>query len=110
MTTAEFKRRGQELLIRISGHAGYERGGADIVCAACSMLSFTLLRCVEHEEEAGNLQIMSAEISDGRLEVRALPTAAGCDRLSAIADTVRTGFYMLMDEYPGFVRVIEKDG
>lgn len=57
--------------LRITGHADYDTGGRDIVCAAVSSLSFALLGFLEnnasetsdycHQTESGYLTIVSCE-------------------------------------------------
>lgn len=108
MTNAVFKKEGRSAAAEISGHAGYEKGGADIVCAACSMLAYTLLRQIAEEERKGIVTYMCADVSGGRVFISAEWSEEGDERLSAVFDTVKTGFYMLMEEYPEFVRAEER--
>lgn len=57
--------------LRINGHADYDTGGRDIVCAAVSSISFALLGFLEnnanetsdyyHQRDSGYLTIVSCE-------------------------------------------------
>lgn len=42
--------------LRVKGHAGYARKGEDIVCAACSILAYTLGQNARDLERSGSLR------------------------------------------------------
>lgn len=50
MTKIEYAIKGNEFSIECKGHAGYANAGNDIVCAAISTLTQTMLNyCIEHD-------------------------------------------------------------
>lgn len=98
MTKAVFWETEREIGMQVSGHAGYDGGGRDIVCAACSVLV----------QAAGNaLYRMGCDVrweqTDGmyRLAVKKEPKA-----LAALA-VPREGFEMLSEAYGQYVTVID---
>lgn len=105
MTRAEFVQKGLETSISISGHAEYKDSGDDIVCAACSALSCTLLQCVLDAQSAGDAEIIYCNVTSGdvRLCFKAQPQTM--EKTAAMLFTIRTGFELLADEYPEHVAV-----
>lgn len=80
----------------ISGHAGFSNESPDIVCAACSTLTYTLLQAcmsasseVEHRTDDGSF-FMCIRATDKRV----------IGKLDAIFDTIAQGFALLSNKYP----------
>lgn len=102
MIEVKMRRKGRELDFSMTGHADFSRGGADIVCAAASMLAYTLMRrlrallpekaFLEERIESGQLRLL-VELGNAPQAVEAL-------------ETIMEGFFLLSEEYPGCVRVI----
>ena len=96
------RRKGRELDFRMDGHADFSPGKADIVCAAASMLAYTLMRrlrallpekaFLEERTESGQLRLL-VELGNAPQAVEAL-------------ETIMEGFFLLSEEYPGCVKVI----
>lgn len=110
MTTAVITQRGNEYSITINGHAGYSDGGPDIVCAACSVLTCTLMQCAFSEEAAGNLKELSTAEYSGDVLLRLTASDHAAERISAIVDTIASGFAMLAHTYPENVRLSVRTG
>lgn len=108
MTVAEFRQVGERFEAKVTGHAGYNRNGPDIVCSACSMLSCTLLQCMMEQEAAGGLREFhqSARGASVYLSVAAQPSAQA--RVEAAFHTIISGFALLARDYPDHVRLYEK--
>ena len=82
--------------VSVNGHAGYDEPGKDIVCAAVSILVYTL---AERLNETGNL--IDAELSPGYAKIEAIGNAESATTI----ETIAAGFALLAGEYPGFVNV-----
>lgn len=88
----------EALTLEMNGHADYADAGQDIVCAAASMLAYTLL------ERARELHAeVHASIDGGRLSLRCGAVMANHPLLWAAFETVRAGFSLLARKYPEHV-------
>lgn len=91
--------------INIEGHAGFAEVGKDIVCAACSCLSQTLVEAVSSEEDfAATVYINS---HDAQVYVRCIPLTEARDKCRTVMDTIYTGFAVLAEQYPQYVSIKE---
>ena len=102
MTTINCNQINDRYVIEITGHAGYKPGN-DIVCSAVSMLSYTLMECLEQN----NSCLMHSNISadNGEVFVDVEPYTEYRDKIDAIIETVMTGYRMLAETYPENVEV-----
>lgn len=102
MTDIKIQEEKENHVFEIKGHAGYAESGADIVCAAISVLGYTLLNelsilearglveDVEHEEESGYMKISFK--GEGK-------------EVETVCETINTGFLMLEENFFQFLRV-----
>ena len=84
--------------ITVSGHAGYAPPGQDIVCAAISALTQTLIQAIR-ELTADTIQY---RISPGRVDIQRGDLSADAQLL---VDSFFVGCRMVADAYPDYVRV-----
>lgn len=100
MTEVRYVNEGKQILFEVNGNAEYTSDGADIVCAACSVLSGTLATCIANMPvnanicfESGNLQIVIDKESLGTymLEVK------------HALDFAMLGYKLLEEQYPSNV-------
>ena len=88
----------------VSGHAGYARHGEDIVCAAVSILSQTIL--------IGLVEVLKLdvryEISDGYLEF-SLENKNNNDSINALLDTFELGIENLLQEYGSYLKLKKEE-
>lgn len=92
MTTARLYKDGNDYVADISGHAGYSVDGPDIVCAACSTLTYTLLQsCFSASCD------FDYRTDDGSFFIC---VRNGGDRVATIFDTISQGFALLASKYP----------
>ena len=120
MTTAIFSQNGTSFEASISGHAGYNLGGPDIVCSACSVLTYTLLQCILAEEAHGAFQELHTTPDGGKfcmgggddgyfyIGVRCASLAQS--RIEGIFDVITSGFALLSKQYPDFVKLSVRTG
>lgn len=84
--------------ITVSGHAGYAQEGRDIVCAAVSTLTQTLIKSIEDLTE----DTIRYSISPGGVDIE-------CRNLSeksrTLIDSFFIGICMIADECSDYVRV-----
>lgn len=85
--------------IVVSGHAGYADHGHDIICAAVSILNDTLANVTA--DDAYMIQI-----EDGFAHIYFIGPEN--ERRKAILDTIQTGYELLADSYPEYVRIDDK--
>ena len=84
--------------IVVSGHAGYAPLGQDIVCAAISTLTQTLIQAIQ-ELTADTIQY---RISPGGVDIQHGDLSADAQLL---VDSFFVGCRMVADAYPDYVRV-----
>ncbi len=105
MVVANYDR--ANLAMKISGHAQGGPKGEDIICAAASILSFTLIECVMANKEKNFPHISQI---DGEIRVECRPETTWwkqeCRRLM---DVIFTGYEILAVEYPNNVRAEKEE-
>lgn len=87
--------------ITITGHAGYAPIGKDIVCASVSILVQNLVNSIcelteeqiEYEHDGGFVRIIHRNLSEGA---------------SLLVDSFLLGVETIAENYPQYVRVVEK--
>ena len=85
--------------ITCEGHCGYAEEGKDIVCAAASMLTATLIRSLM------GVTGMEAETpSPGEAHIRCTPTLGEAQHVAEAFDFADCGYQMLANSYPVHVR------
>ena len=97
MISISFFRAGGNITLKMSGHAGYSMGGADIVCAAVSGIFYALLGYLANEEEGLEVK----KIASGDVEISCPERYASAMRLAYI------GFLQIALTYKGTVTVSE---
>lgn len=109
MTTVCFSRKGNVYEFFVRGHAGYAQPGReDIVCAAVSVLGYTLLQALREAEKAGVIRCLTERIRSGDLEARFESQHHGT--ANAIVNTILCGYRLVEERYPDFCRVLVQDG
>ncbi len=107
MTTVEYTEEGGVLRLRADGHAAWAENGPDLVCAAASMLAYTLLQCLRDAEGRGWLEELDTDIWEGGVLAEAAPCAGREMEAEMIFRTVLTGYRLLAAKHPENVRVEE---
>ena len=101
MTEARFWEREGCRCMEVTGHAGYDQSGRDIVCAACSIIVQALAASLEIEPGVNASYGMDA----GRFRLECGAVGQRAARRDAMFDMAQTAFLMLAKKYPEFVRV-----
>lgn len=97
MTTVTFKKEEAGYKIVIEGHANYNPGN-DIVCAACSMLGYTLDNTLSQKGITYHTQISDGYMAIEINEERAMP----------YIEMALIGYITLEASYPENVKVISE--
>ena len=82
----------------ISGHAGYAEAGKDIVCAAVTVLTETVVKSLEElmDDE------IKYDISPGRADIQYKNLS---ERGLLLVDSFFLGIKMVVQEFPDYVRI-----
>lgn len=92
------------LRLTADGHSGFAEAGQDIVCAAVTILVYTLAAAVGNMDAAGQARGSSVELGSGHAEIvcAASPRWHACAKM--ICDQICAGFDILRQMYPDRVR------
>jgi len=107
MTQIFVGRSGNWYEIRIQGHADYAKQGNDIVCAAISALSYTLMQSLLEAEEAGIIRGLQQCLEQG--DIRAGYESIHHGTAGTILNTILCGFRMIEERYPENCKAIFED-
>lgn len=85
--------------IQVSGHANYAPIGQDIICAAVSTLTQTLIKSIE-------------DLTDDRIQYSISPGRVDIDygnlseQSRTLIDSFFVGICMIANDYPNFIRIV----
>ena len=106
MINVTYSRRDTTLTVK--GHALAAPKGKDLICAAASILAFTVLEIAEENAEKFLPSVlMENDSADFRIVCN--PSDGQLGRCRDVLDTVFTGFEILANEYPEYVRVTKEE-
>ena len=89
-----------ELELSVEGHAGYAEHGRDIVCAACSGITYALLAFLEeHSDEATD--IAGPVVENGCFYV----SCKGTEKIRAAFTMAALGLRKIAAQYPSHVMI-----
>jgi uncharacterized protein YsxB (DUF464 family) len=99
-----FEQKDSSLILKLEGHAGQADIGHDIVCASCSILTYTVAQFVKDAETSGCLKT-PAEIvlESGHSVISCKPTDDMLIDIQNIYLFAETGYTLLAHNYPQFV-------
>ena len=106
MVKAEFftNKEAGSITMKLTGHAGQAEKGQDIVCAAASILAYTVAQALQFMYEQGQLQKKPhIKLTEGDTVIVAKP------REKAYAEALHTffvaqvGYHLLSHNYPQYV-------
>ena len=108
MTKAEFQIHDKgSMTLKVTGHAGAAEKGRDIICAAASMLTYTLAQIISNMHAEGKLKkkptLMLNE--DGSARITAKPKDEHFDECLHAFFCVQTGYHLLSLNYPQYVEL-----
>lgn len=108
MTKVEMIHNGNKYEVKILGHAGYAKknampAGCDIVCAAISLTSYTMVQRVKDMENEGKLISSEITIDSGIVIVGIISKEKYNNELFWTLETIKTAFELLAETYPEHV-------
>lgn len=83
----------------LDGHAGYAEPGKDIVCAAVTALTQTLIQSIEELTD----DEIEYSISPGRVDINHRNLS---EKSKTLVDSFFIGVCLIADEFPEYVRVL----
>lgn len=104
MTTVEIDH--TEYKVAVWGHAGYSETGGDIVCAAMSILYFTLADTLKRNRD--KFLDLNIEQGDGSVTIRCVPQEGYASLVDTILEMFTNGARLMHENYPNNVLLILK--
>ena len=102
MITTTYDRANHSL--KIEGHSHYAEHGKDIVCAAVSILAYTLAEDINMAYQVGYLtEEPTIDMQEGNAEIKCCPIEAAESIVSLIFQNVCVGFEIMSKQYPEYV-------
>lgn len=104
MTEIRMHKEDHQILFEVEGHAEYACEGADIVCAACSVLSGTLATVIDSLPVPSDIEFGSGRLRIA-LDQRKL---GGCMlEIKHAIEFAMAGYRLLEEKYPSNVIITE---
>lgn len=93
--------------IKVKGHSKTAPSGQDIVCAAATMLVYTLGESVIENQGLLNKR-PDVDIKKGEARISCSPKPDGRRDIETVFNTVLCGFRLLAESYPKAVKIEKK--
>lgn len=100
MIRAHFAEGGGSYELSIDGHAGYAEHGKDIVCAACSGITYALLAFLEHFEDEV-VEVPGLIVENGRFYI----SCKGTEKIATAFYMALLGLRKISSQYPDHVSI-----
>lgn len=86
--------------VTVEGHAAFDAAGKDVICAAASMITFTLADRVLELCNGEQATAPVTELKSGNATVSCKPKSRYDAVITLIFDTVCSGYRLLSENYP----------
>ena len=94
------------LILKVKGHAGQDTTGHDIVCAAASILAYTVAQYLQYVHDRGGLQKKPhIVLNDGDALIVAKPTQEFEGEVLNAFFVAEVGYSLLANNYPQYVEL-----
>jgi uncharacterized protein YsxB (DUF464 family) len=106
MVTAEFftNKESGSITMKLSGHAGQAKKGEDIVCAAASILAYTVAQALQFQYEDGGLKKKPhLKLEPGNTVIVAKPKPERYEEALHTFYVAQVGYSLLAKTYPQYV-------
>lgn len=87
--------------LTVDGHAYSGEAGHDVVCAAASILAYTLAANVQGMEAAGKVHEVTLALEQGHAEISCRPVHKYQSVAELVFSSVCAGFEILAANFPG---------
>lgn len=101
MICIEMSQKSGVYTLETKGHAEYAEPGKDIVCAAVSILVFTLIESIDERDLSEPPMI---EQESGKVLVRVKPKQSTEGKIRAVFKVIANGFELLQKNFPENVK------
>lgn len=91
--------------LTVSGHARYGPAGKDIVCAAASVLWYTLCEVLDNAKDEGH-----GTVTYGKNTVAYTPNDGTEVEVAAVFRAIWRGYLLLAAQYGNYITAREEDG
>ena len=92
------------ITLKLTGHAGQAKKGEDIVCAAVSILAYTVAQALQFMYEQGELQKKPhIKLAEGDTVIVAKPKAESYAEALHTFFVAQVGYHLLSHNYPQYV-------
>ena len=99
MTEIRLTRKDDRVRVSLHGHALVNPGN-DPVCAALSVLTYTMIGCLDKLEESGKIRDLVIDVDEGHAIVSFTDVKK---KWQDTWEVIHTGYRLLADEYPNNV-------
>lgn len=106
MVKAEFftNKESGSITLKLTGHAGADEKGKDIVCAGASILAYTVAQTLQFMYEEGNLQKKPRlKLEEGDTVIVAKPKPEYFNEALHTFYVAQVGYHLLSHSYPQYV-------
>ena len=106
MVKAEFftNKESGSISLKLTGHAGQAEKGSDIVCAASSILAYTVAQALQFMYEQGDLQKKPRiKLEEGDTIIVAKPKPESYAEALHTFFVAQVGYHLLSHNYPQYV-------
>lgn len=90
--------------LTVTGHAGSAEPGKDLVCAAASMLAYTLAANVANMADNGQVMQPLIKTEAGNAEICCVPRRDLKASVMLVFDSVCVGFALLAHDNPEYIK------
>ena len=90
--------------VTVEGHAYSGEPGHDLVCAAASVLAYTLAGNVANMKDHGQVRAPVLDLVSGKAEVSCNPVNRYKATVMLVFDAVCVGFELLASNYPDYIK------
>ena len=93
------------LALELTGHAGSDDPGKDLICAAASVMAYTFAQIVE-DKTFKMKRPPEIEIEKGYAKIRCEPLYSLRPEIKTCLDTVTVGFKLLEYNFPEYLKLV----
>ena len=99
----------KENKITVEGHAYSGEPGYDLICAAASVLIYTIAASVNSMQQSGHTETAVIDLNSGNGTVGCVPYRQFKDAITLVFDSVCEGYELLAANYPDNVSYTIKE-
>ena len=101
MVNISLIRKGVSYELYAKGHAGYSKKGEDIICAAISILLYTLVTSIDVDDLAKDPIVV---MESGNTFIRIEPKKSRIQKIAGVFSVINNGFKILSENFPKNIR------